>query len=509
MSTSARESSAPQPTGGPQGPGGTDPVQTGDLAKVMGPGLLLLFIVGDILGTGVYALTGRIASEIGGAAWAPILLAFFVATVTAFSYLEMVTKYPGASGAALYTHKAFGIGLLTFMVTFAVLCSGLTSAATAARTVASNLVAGFGWEDPPITTVTLIAVGFMVLLMCINLRSVKESLGLNVILTIIELSGLAIVILIGFWAATQGNADFSRTMIFETPEDKSIFLALTAVTSLAFFSFVGFEDSVNMVEETKDPQKNFPRMMLIGLCITGVVYVLVSVLTVAIVPIGVLAESTTPLLEVVNLGAPGTPVGVIYPFLTIFAVANTALINMLMASRLLYGMAAQGVLPGFLAKVSSKHAVPWASVVFTTVLAGALILVVGQIMAKETAAALGGTTALLLLGVFAIVNVAVLVLRKDRSREGTGYFRAPTVLPIIGAATTLFLIGPWAQDVIEYQIAAVLLGIGLVLSAVNWAYKRFVKHEPVGFEDTQAIATLGEGPHEHDALGDYSTKDRG
>ena len=218
-----------------------------------------------------------------------------------------------------------------------------------------------------------------------------------------------------------------------------------------------------------------------------------------------LGESTTPLLEVVNAGAPGIPVGAIYPFLTIFAVANTALINMLMASRLLYGMASQGVLPGFLAKVSSKHSVPWASVVFTTVLAAALILVVGQIMAKETAAALGGTTALLLLGVFAVVNVAVIVLRKDKSREGTGYFRAPAFIPFIGAATTLFLIGPWAQDVIEYQIAAVLLGIGLLLSAVNWAYKRFVKHEPMGFEDTQAIATLGEEPDGHDPLGDYST----
>ena len=113
--------------------------------------------------------------------------------------------------------------------------------------------------------------------------------------------------------------------------------------------------------------------------------------------------------------------------------------------------------------------------------------------------------ALLLLGVFAVVNVAVIVLRKDKSREGTGYFRAPAFIPFIGAATTLFLIGPWAQDVIEYQIAAVLLGIGLLLSAVNWAYKRFVKHEPMGFEDTQAIATLGEEPGGHDPLGDYST----
>ena len=90
----------------------------------MGPKLLLLFIVGDILGTGVYALTGDVAAEIGGAAWLPFLVAFAVATVTAFSYLELVTKYPQAAGAALYVHKAFGIQFLTFLVCFVVMARG-------------------------------------------------------------------------------------------------------------------------------------------------------------------------------------------------------------------------------------------------------------------------------------------------------------------------------------------------------------------------------------------------
>ena len=99
----------------------------------MGPGLLLLFIVGDILGTGVYALTGDVAAEVGGAAWLPFLVAFLIATVTAFSYLELVTKYPQAAGAALYAHKAFGIQFVTFLVAFVVMCSGITSASTASR----------------------------------------------------------------------------------------------------------------------------------------------------------------------------------------------------------------------------------------------------------------------------------------------------------------------------------------------------------------------------------------
>lgn len=78
------------------------------LKRVMGPKLLLLFIIGDILGTGIYALTGQVAEEVGGAAWLPFLIAFVVATMTAFSYLELVTKYPQAAGSALYAHKAWG-----------------------------------------------------------------------------------------------------------------------------------------------------------------------------------------------------------------------------------------------------------------------------------------------------------------------------------------------------------------------------------------------------------------
>ncbi len=108
------------------------------LKRVMGPGLLLLFVVGDILGTGVYALTGQVAKEVGGAAWLPFLAAFLIATITAFSYLELVTKYPQAAGAALYAHKAFGIQFVTFLVAFVVMCSGITSASTASRFFAAS-----------------------------------------------------------------------------------------------------------------------------------------------------------------------------------------------------------------------------------------------------------------------------------------------------------------------------------------------------------------------------------
>jgi amino acid transporter len=438
------------------------------LKRVMGPGLLLLFVVGDILGTGVYALTGQVAGEVGGAAWLPFLIAFLIATITAFSYLELVTKYPQAAGAALYAHKAFGIHFVTFLVTFVVMCSGITSASTASRAFASNLVEGFGldWGKVGIGAIALI---FMAALAAINLRGVSESVKLNVGLTIVEIIGLVTVIVVGLWAFTQGgdNLDFSRVIMFESESDRSTFVAVTAATSLAFFAMVGFEDSVNMAEETKDPVRIFPKVLLTGLSIAGVVYILVSIIAVALVPIGDLQESSTPLVDVVEAAAPGLPIDEIFPFITMFAVSNTALINMLMASRLIYGMARQHVLPPVLGTVHPKRHTPWVAILFTTLIAFGLIFYVSGFASSNAISILGGTTSLLLLAVFAVVNVAVLVLRKDVQNNGN-HFKTPTILPIIGFVTSLYLVTPLSgRPAQQYLVAGILVIIGIVLFFVT------------------------------------------
>ena len=195
-------------------------------------------------------------------------------------------------------------------------------------------------------------------------------------LTCVELSGLLMVILVGMFAIAQGKADFSRVVMFDTAEDKSIFIAVTAGTSLAFFAMVGFEDSVNMAEEIKDPEKIFPKIMLTGLGITGMIYILVSITAIALVPPGELGEGEAPLTKVVAAGAPNLPIGDIFPLIAMFAVANSALINMLMASRLLYGMAKQQVLPPVLGRVLEGRRTPWVAILFTTVLAVGLLICV-------------------------------------------------------------------------------------------------------------------------------------
>ena len=439
------------------------------LLRVMGPKLLLLFIVGDILGTGVYALTGQVAAEVGGAAWLPFLVAFVVATLTAFSYLELVTKYPQAAGAALYVHRAFGVHFVTFIVAFAVMSSGITSASTASRAFASNLATGFGWEASN-TAIMFMAIAFMAVVMGINLRGVAESVKTNVVLTLIELTGLLLVILVGFWAMGGGDADFSRVVAFETPDDKNVFLAVTTATSLAFFAMVGFEDSVNMAEEVKDPPNIFPRMMLTGLGITGLIYVLVSICAVALVPVGELAASDTPLTLVVERGAPDVPISDIFPFISMVAVANSALINMMMASRLLYGMGKQGVIPRSLSRVHPTTRTPWVSILFTTALSFALIAYVSN-ASEDAVAVLGGTTALLLLGVFAVVNIAVLVLRRDPVEHR--HFRTNTVIAVLGAAACLYLVTPLSgRDGEQYQVAGLMLLVGLILSLPVYLHRK-------------------------------------
>jgi amino acid transporter len=437
----------------------------------MGPGLLLLFIVGDILGTGIYALTGQVAGEVGGAAWLPFVVAFVVASITACSYLELVTKYPQAAGAALYVHKAFGKHFLTFLVCFAVMCSGITSASAASRAFAANLATGFG-IDAGDELILLIALGFMGLVMLVNLRGVAESLKVNVLLTAVELSGLLLVILISGWFIAGGDADFSRAVVFETGSDKGVVLAVSTATSLAFFAMVGFEDSVNMAEETKDPARIFPRMMFTGLGITGLIYVLVSICAVAVVPVGDLASSETPLATVVQTAAPDFPIADLLPFISMFAVANSALINMMMASRLLYGMSRQGVLPPFLAKTHPVRRTPHAAILFTTAVAFGLVAYVSLNPDSSVVALLGGTTSLLLLTVFVSVHLAVLVLRKDKVDRP--HFRAGRVLPVGGAVTCLYLVLPWSsgRPADQYSIAGVLLLAGVALWAVSWASRR-------------------------------------
>ena len=421
--------------------------------------MLLFFVVGDILGTSIYALTGKVAGRVGGALWVPFLLAFVVALLTACSYLELVGKYPKAGGAPLYVQRAFGVHFLTFLVAFTVMCSGITSASAAAQAFGGKYLEEIVGGIPSLP----IVIGFVLVLMAVNLRGVSESVKANVFLTCVELSGLAIVILAGVYALVFGSSDPEfkpepgRLVEFNT--ESGPLLAITSATALAFFALVGFEDSVNMAEETRNPAKTFPRAVLLGLGITAAMYLAVALITSTLVPTEELSNTDAPLLLVVKGAAPWFP-PVVFSIIALFAVTNTALMNMLMASRLLYGMASEKVIPKQFGKVHPTRRTPWVSILFTSILALALV---SSLEIED----LGSTTSLLLLAVFALVNIAVLVLRRDKAAHQ--HFRAPTWVPALGAVSCVFFASPLSgRPLDEYLIAGVLLGIGVLFWVVNY-----------------------------------------
>jgi amino acid transporter len=227
--------------------------------------------------------------------------------------------------------------------------------------------------------------------------------------------------------------------------------------------------------------------MLTGLGIACLIYVLVVVAVIAVLPLDYDDSGDEGiLLHVVEIGAPSIPIKEIFPYLTVFAVANTALINMLMASRLIYGMSRQRVLPQALGKVLPNRRSPWTAIIFTTVLAFALIIVVNQLSGNSVVTALAGTTGLLLLCVFAVVNVACLILKRGEDKT---FFRAPVWIPVLGAILCLFLAGPWARtdkQMIQYKIAGVMLLLGVVLWGITYVVNR-IEDRGTGFEDAEKL----------------------
>jgi amino acid transporter len=428
------------------------------LRRVIGPKLLLFFVIGDILGTGIYALVGKVVGQAGGAAWMSFALSFLVALFTASSYIELVGKYPRAAGAALYTQRAFGRPFFTFIVAFAVMSSGLTSASAAALAFGGDYLRQF------VALPTLpVAIAFLIVIALVNFRGVSESVKANVILTCVELTGLLIVIAVGILAVATQGGDVTRVAAFKEGTDPAS--AVLRGATLAFFAMVGFEDAVNMAEETTHPQRTFPRALYGGIVITGAIYVVVAMVSALLVPVEVLEASSAPLLEVVKAGAPGFPLEV-FAFIALFAVTNSALINMLMASRLVYGMAREGIVSEALGAVHPTRRTPWVSIGLTSVLAGALV-------STGTVAALGGTTALLLLCVFTVVNVAVLVLRRDRVAHA--HYRAPTLMPVLGIVSCAYLASPLSgRDPEQYLTAGLLVlgGVGL------WGLNRLLIGSP-------------------------------
>jgi amino acid transporter len=422
------------------------------LRRSIGTTQLALYALGSMVGSGIYGLIGKAAGEAGSAVWLSFVVALCAALLTSLSYASLGSRYPRAGGAAYVTGRAFGIPIVSFIIGLALVASGLTSIATQSKIFASILadIAGLEQLSP-----TFIAIGFLLILGGIVFRGIRESMWVNVVCTLMEVGGLLLVIASGisYW----GSIDY-----FQTPPeraDTAFGVIVLQASVLTFFAFIGFEDAINVAEECKDPERTIPRGLIIATFTAALLYIAVAVTAVSVVPWHELATTSSPLTEVMRRSAPGIPPGIM-TFIALFSVANTALVNYVTASRLIYGMAGQGLLPDHFARVHAKQRTPHIAVL--ALLAVSLLLVIAGGIADLAAA-----TVLLLLVVFIAVNASLIALKR-RAGEKPGQFEIPVILPLAGMAVCagLLLTRLASSDWRAPAIAALLLIGSAALYAV-------------------------------------------
>ena len=448
---------------------------------VTGP-LLFLFILGDVLGAGVYALIGEMAGDAGGLVWLAFAIALVMAVLTAFSYAELVTKYPHAGGSAVFAQKAYRSPLVAFLVGFCMLAAGVVSAAGLSLAFTGEYLTAF--LDVPQVPAALV---FLTLVALMNAWGIKESLRANIVMTLIETTGLVVVIVLGAWVIGRGDADLGGA--FEPPAETGVWVAVLGSALIAYYSFVGFETSANLAEEITDVSRVYPRALFGALGTAGVVYVLLGFVAPAVVAPEQLAQSSGPLLEVVSVAGVVPPK--LFAVVALVAVANGALLTMIMASRLAYGMAQRGLLPAPLGRVLPRRRTPGVAIVVTTLVA-MLLAVTGELVD------LASTVVLLLLFVFLSTNVAVLVLRRDPVEHA--HFRAPTALPVLAVLSCLVLLTQ--QEAQHWALAGVLLAVGVVLHLVTRRSSHAVDEDASG-------AAAGEASDGTTGAGADRSSDRG
>jgi amino acid transporter len=419
---------------------------TGDseaqLHRSLGLWAITIYAIGDVLGAGIYALVGQVVGVAGSGAWLSFVLSAMTALLTGLSYAELSARFPVAAGAAAYTQRAYGHRLLAFMVGLFVLASGIASAATVSRAFVGYFDAFMPLPELPAS------LGMLVLMTAINYAGIRESARVNFVLTLVEMSGLLFIIAVGFWyAGHMPVADVAGRL---TP---SLTPGIVTGATLAFFAYIGFEDVANVAEEVRDPSRAIPRAILIAIGVSCVIYVAVVCAVLVTVPREVVASSGGPLLEVLNAAGVHLPPGV-FPLVALFAICNTGLLNLIMASRLCYGMAREGLLPPVLALVDARRGTPWVAVLAAFAMA-ALLTVSGGVRI------LAQTTSLLLLVVFAVIHVGLLLIKRRESESASPDFRTPAWTPALGALLCVGLAAQYPLD--AYARLAVVLVVGLGL----------------------------------------------
>lgn len=390
------------------------------LRRALTTPLLTLYGLGVTVGAGIYVLVGATAQEAGPYASFSFLVAAIVVSLTALSYAELSTRYPVSAGEAAYVEAGFSAAWLTVVVGLAVAASGMISASAVAMGAASYLQGLVGLPHAALTIAVVVVMGL------IAMWGIAESVIIAAVITVIEIFGLLFVVAWGHFMSEPQGFDIVEMIPSFDPD---IWRGILAASLLAFFAFVGFEDMANVAEEVKDPVRTIPKAIVWTLLLATGLYIATSATVLMVVPLSTLSQSVAPLSLVFAEAHPTVRQG--FGVVAIVATINGVLIQTIMASRVLYGLADRGHLPQLLAKVAPKTKTP----VVATCVVVAVILVLTQSL---PIAVLAERTSQVVLFVFVLVNLSLIRL-KFKNEPSSNHFQVPLVVPVLGVATSAML----------------------------------------------------------------------
>ncbi|WP_254821528.1 APC family permease [Haloglomus halophilum] len=407
----------------PEGPGASE-AATPSLSRELGLFEVTVYGVGLILGAGIYAILGEATAVAGESVPLAFLAAAVVAGLTGLSYAELASRYPKGEGDYVYVRESLRSKRLAEVVAVLRVFVGAVSAAAVALAFSGYLTA-FTDVSPALTALALV-----VLASAVNFWGIELSAKLNVLFTVAEVGGLALII----WL---GRNTWGSVAVLDAPFGGS---GIVAATFLVFFAYLGFGSIVNVAEETRDATRTVPRAILLSIGITTVLYVLVAFSAVGLVDWRALGASASPLALVAEAGS-GAVAGSVVGAIALTSTANTVLILLVSTSRLLYGVSKSEYrsFPTVFSRIHAGRRTPYLAVALVGGLTIPFVLLgdLGQVAALANAA---------LLVVFVMVNVALLKLRFDHPDDRSG-FTAPltvgrlSVTALAGLVTTVALLG--------------------------------------------------------------------
>jgi APA family basic amino acid/polyamine antiporter len=404
--------------------------------------LVVLYGLGNILGAGVYVLIGKVAGEAGFYAPMAFIVASVIAALSAFSYAELSARYPVSAGEAVYIFEGFQKKTLSQIVGILIIFAGIASSAAIAHGFYGYMIVFF---DLP---AALVIIGLITALAFIAAWGIQESVTAAAILTVLEVAGLLLIIFTSIDAGLDGRlaANSATSGVAAAPNLTSMaaWVGISSGAFLAFYAYIGFEDMVNIAEEVKHPESTMPKAIMWCLVISSTLYAIVAWVAITVLDPTSLSVSSAPLADVYSTATGRSPV--IITIIGLFAVVNGALIQIIMASRLAYGMATKGLLPSFVSKFLGLINPRTRTPVNATIVVALLIMLFCFLLPLVSLAEL---TSYLVLTVFSLVNLSLIKI-KHRDPTPVGVKAYPTWLPKLGFATSsLFLLSQLSLELMS------------------------------------------------------------